>query len=118
MDAQYINTQKIKISLGAKFISMMLCILSITMRMSAYFSYGENKKFAEDNLLKQAKVNSEFLDKVSQKAILTHDYIMLDNYTSSISLVENIAYGIILSRKGQPLSFHLNNNKNYVNIAT
>lgn len=117
MNDFYTNTQKIKISLSAKFISMMICILSVTMGMSAYFSYGENKKLAEDNLVKQAKANSEFLAKVSQEAILTHDYITLDNYTSSISLVEDIAYGIILSKKGLPLSFHLNKDNKNVNMA-
>lgn len=114
MTDPYINTQKIKISLSIKFISMMICILSLTMGMSAYFNYSENKKLAEDNLLKQAKANSQFLARVSQEAILTHDYITLDNYTSSISLVEDIVYGIILSKDGRPLSYHLNYENRHV----
>lgn len=102
-------------SLSFKFISMMIVILSITMGMTAYFSYTDNKKLAEENLLKQAKANSQFLAKVSQEAILTNDYITLDNYTSSISLVEDIAYGVILSKNGIPLSYYFHEkNRNVV----
>lgn len=117
MSEIYTNIQKTKISLSAKFISMMICILSITMGMSAYLSYSDNKKQAEKNLLQQAKANSKFLANVSQEAILSNDYITLDNYTSSISLVEDIAYGVILSKNGLPLSYYFRKDNSKVKIA-
>jgi len=111
-----IKTQKpaVKISLGVKFISMMVIILSLTMGISAYLTYIDNKKSALDALLNQAKSNSQFLAKVSQEAILSKDYITLNNYTSSISLVGDIIYGVILSKNGLPLSYFINNENEYV----
>ena len=106
-----------QISLGTKFISMIVVVLSITMGMTAYFSYLENKRQARNNLIKQAKANSQFLAKVSQEAILSSDYITLNNYTSSISLVEDIVYGIILSDKSLPLSYFINKENRYVIAA-
>jgi len=102
------------ISLGAKFISMMICILSITMGLSVYFGYVENKREAQRQLLEKAKAHSQFLAKVSQEAILSSDYITLDTYTSSMSLVGDIAYGVILSSKGLSLSYFLNHKNKYV----
>jgi len=82
--------------------------------MSAYFSFVENKKNAHDDLIKQAKANSRFLAKVSQEAILVNDIITLRNYTSSISLVEDVAYGVILSESSIPLSHFFNKKNEYV----
>ncbi len=112
-----LQKKPIKVSLGAKFILMMICILSITMGLSAYFSYVDNKREAHKDLLKQAKANSQFLARVSQEAILSSDYITLDNYTASMSLVEDIAYGVILSVDGLPASYFLNYKNKYVEAA-
>lgn len=109
---------KRKISLGAKFASLVAIILVLTMSAVATFTYrAENSLFLE-NLQSKGRVLGTFIASVSPQPILSYDYTTLNDYVREVSHKEDVIYAVILAPDNKNLTAYLDSGNAYIKSAT
>jgi len=95
------------ISLGLKFILVVIVILAITMTIGAFINYYTQKKNFHDQLIQQGNMLGSFVALISPEAILGYDFVLLEQYMREISQQEDVVYGVILSPANDNLTSYL-----------
>lgn len=96
-----------RISLGTKFLLVVIVILAITMTIGAFINYYTQKKNFNDQLVQQGKMLGSFVALISPEAILGYDFVLLEQYMREITQQEDVVYGVILSPSNDNLTSYL-----------
>jgi len=96
-----------RISLGLKFILVVIVILAITMTIGAFINYYTQKKNFHDQLVQQGNTLGSFVALISPEAILGYDFVLLEQYMREITQQEDVVYGVILSPTNDNLTSYL-----------
>ena len=88
---------KRKISLGAKFASLVAIILIFTMSIVASYNYRVENSISLKNLQSKGRVLGSFIASVSAEPILSYDFTTLNDYVREVSHNEDVIYAVILS---------------------
>jgi len=105
---------KIRLTLGTKFILLIATVLSLALATEATVNYQNQRTLLLQGLKEKAAVQGQFVASISKEAILSHDYVSLNRYMQDISRIEDIVYGVITSAKGDLLTSYLDQEKSQV----
>lgn len=106
-----------KISLGAKFASLVAVILVLTMSTVATITYRTDNSLFLENLQSKGRVLGSFIASVSPQPILTYDFTTLNDYVREVSHKEDIIYAVILTPDKENLTAYLNPENKYIRRA-
>ncbi len=95
-------------SLGGKFILLTASVLAVTMSVIAVINYHYRHALYEQYLDEEVKELGEFVARVSAEAILSYDYVALDEYMGDISDNPAVVYAVVVSPEGHNLTTYLN----------
>jgi len=96
-----------RLGLGAKFTLTVLTILACTMAANALYSLYTSTRFHEKQLVERGRALGRLISLVSPEAILSFDFLLLNEYTRQVSAQPDVVYGVILSPDGAPLSAYI-----------
>jgi len=102
-------------NLGLKFILLIGVVLATTMTVDTFLNYHSQREILVKNLLSKAEANGKFVASISTEAVISHDYVTLDNYMRKVSEIEDIVFGMIFSSDNSPLSSYFNKRNEYIN---
>ncbi len=108
------QTEKRFVSLGTKFILLVVIILLSTMGVAAYVNVNLQKSSIIEQLKAKGQTMGSFISLISTDAILGYDFILLDRYMEEISHQPDVVYGAIFSPKNTNLSSYLNKQHPYI----
>ncbi|MFT5721226.1 MAG: diguanylate cyclase (GGDEF)-like protein [Motiliproteus sp.] len=94
--------------LGAKFILLVVSILSITLAANTLLFLRSQNKLLEEQLVEQGKALGHFVALVSPAAILGYDFLLLNEYAREISHRRDVVYGVVVDPEGRPLTNFIN----------
>ena len=97
-----------RLSLGAKFTIIVLIILVGTMSANTLYFLSTSSSFHEKQLVERGRALGRLISLVSPDAILGFDFLLLNDYTREVSSQPDVAYGVIVNTKGQPISSYVN----------
>ncbi len=108
------HTLRHRISLGLKFILVVIVILAITMTIGAFINYYTQKKNFHDQLVQQGNMLGSFVALISPEAILGYDFVLLEQYMREITQQEDVVYGVILSPTNDNLTSYLDTDNPHI----
>lgn len=111
------RTKRFRFTLGAKFILLMATLLSAALVTESISNYRFEKELLLQSLQEKAAVQGKFVSEISKEAILGNDYESLNRYMEETSRIQDIAFGVVISTRGQLLTSFLDSNKKAVKIA-
>ncbi|MFT6913789.1 MAG: diguanylate cyclase (GGDEF)-like protein [Motiliproteus sp.] len=94
--------------LGAKFILLVVGILSITLAANTLQFLRSQNSLLEEQLVEQGKALGHFVALVSPTAILGYDFLLLNEYAREISHRRDVVYGVVVDPEGRPLTNFIN----------
>ncbi len=97
-----------KLRLGTKFILLVVGILSITLATNAVLFLRSQNNLLEAQLIEQGNALGRFVALVSPEAILSYDFLLLNEYAREVSLQRDVVYGVIVDSEGRPLTNFVN----------
>lgn len=97
------------ISLGSKFILLVVIILLITMSVATFINVTMQKRILVDQLTEKGHAMGSFISLISADAILGYDFVLLDRYMEEIAQQKDVVYGVIVSPEEFVLSSYINN---------
>ena len=95
-------------SLGGKFILLTVTVLALTMSVIAIVNFHLRHALYEEYLNEEVTELGQFVARVSAEAILSYDYVALDEHMRDISDNASIVYAAVISHDGHNLTTHLN----------
>ena len=108
MDGNAVHTRllagALRLGLSAKFIATLLVILTVTMAANTWYSVHSSMLRQEEQLHEQGRALGRLISLISPQAILSFDYLQLNDYTREVSSQPNVVYGVIVTPKGVPIS--------------
>jgi signal transduction histidine kinase/CheY-like chemotaxis protein/HPt (histidine-containing phosphotransfer) domain-containing protein len=102
------------VSLGTKFILLVVFILLTTMSVASYINVQMQKKIIIEQLTAKGHTMGSFISLISADAILGYDFMLLDRYMQEISHQADVVYGIIVSPEKTSLSSYINKEHPYI----
>jgi len=102
-----------RISLGCNFVLLVIIILSVTMGVSAWLTYHSDRNALVEQLENKGKSMGHFVAGVSKEAILSNDFVLLDQYMEEITNEEEIVYSIIIAPDNTTITSYINNLEKY-----
>jgi signal transduction histidine kinase/CheY-like chemotaxis protein/HPt (histidine-containing phosphotransfer) domain-containing protein len=102
------------VSLGTKFILLVVFILLTTMSVASYINVQMQKKIIVEQLTAKGHTMGSFISLISADAILGYDFMLLDRYMEEISNQADVVYGIIVSAENTSLSSYINKEHPYI----
>jgi diguanylate cyclase (GGDEF)-like protein len=97
-----------RLGLGAKFTLTVLVILAVTMAANTLYFLRTSTDFHEQQLVERGRALGRLISLVSPEAILGFDFLLLNDYTREVGSQPDVAYGVILSPQGAPISSYIN----------
>ena len=97
-----------RLGLGAKFTLTVLAILAGTMAANTFYFLRTSTSFHEEQLVERGRALGRLISLVSPEAILGFDFLLLNDYTREVGSQPDVAYGVIVSPQGVPLSSYIN----------
>ena len=97
-----------RLGLGAKFTLTVLAILAVTMAANTLYFLRTSTDFHEQQLVERGRALGRLISLVSPEAILGFDFLLLNDYTREVGSQPDVAYGVILSPQGAPISSYIN----------
>jgi len=101
-------------NLSLKFILVVAVILSTTLLFNAYYLLNQQQARMSAQLLKQGKVLGNFVALISPEAILSYDFIALNQYMEEANKQAEVTFGIILDAKQRPLTSYFDITKPHI----
>jgi len=95
-----------RLGLGTKFILAVLAILSATMAVNTLYWLGTSTRFHESQLLERGRALGRLISLISPEAILSFDFMVLNDYTREVASRPDVVYGVIVNPQGAALSSH------------
>jgi len=111
------KSKKIRISLGYKFVLLVVTILAITLSTTTGVVIHAQNKIFEDQLTEKGKLLGYFVSLISPEAIFTSDFFMLDNFMKDISQQNDTIYGVIFDPNDNNITNYLNKSNPYIEDA-
>ena len=108
------SRRKHALGLGAKFTLIVLVILACTMAANTFYFLETSTRFHEKQLEERGRALGHLIALVSPEAILGFDYMLLNDYTRQVSSQQDVAYGVILSPQGIPISSYINESDPFI----
>ncbi len=96
-----------RLGLGAKFTAAVIAILTLTITASTLYSLHAVSRFHERQLVEKGQALGRLISLVSPEAILSFDFLLLNEYTRQVSSQNDVVYGLIVNRDGLPLSSYV-----------
>lgn len=100
--------------LRAKFISTTVFILLVAMSFVSWFDIRSEKAELIERVMHEAGALGRFVALASPESILGKDFIALNQYMEQINQHPDVAYGVMLSTDGTPLTSYLDRHNEYV----
>jgi diguanylate cyclase len=98
----------VRLGLGAKFTLTVLVILAGTMAANTLYFLQRSTRIQEQQLIERGRALGRLISLVSPEAILGFDYLQLNDYTREVCAQADVVYGVILGKKGLPISSYIN----------
>src|SRR5258706_10243598 len=92
---------------GAKVTITVLTILAGTMAANALYYLDTSSRFYEEQLVERGRALGRLISLVSPEAILSFDYLLLNDYTREVSSQQDVVYGVIVNPQGRPISSYI-----------
>ncbi len=102
------------VSLGTKFILLVVFILLTTMSVASYFNVQMQNKIIVEQLKAKGHAMGSFISLISADAILGYDFMLLDRYMEEITHQADVVYGVIVSPDNTNLSSYINKKHTYI----
>jgi len=96
-----------RLGLGAKFTLTVLLILAGTNAANTLYDLNASLRFHEQQLVERGRALGRLISLVSPEAILSFDFLTLNNYTREVSEQPDIVYSVITSPEGAVLSSYI-----------
>jgi diguanylate cyclase (GGDEF)-like protein len=93
-----------RFGLGAKFTVTVLLILAGTMAANTYYFVRTSTRVQEQQLVERGHALGRLISLISPQAILTFDYLQLNDFTREVLSQPDVVYGVILTTQGVPVS--------------
>lgn len=93
-----------RISLGAKFITLAVIIELLALGISGYLTIKTEQDLLMKNLLTKGQSLGRFTALISIEAVLAYDFVVLDTIVEEITKDNDVAYAIIENATGDPLT--------------
>lgn len=93
--------------LAEKFVLLVVVILSVTLGISAKIDLSEQQQLVERQLMERGRILSHFASQVSVEAILSFDFMALENYVRDVSSRQDIVFSVILDPQGRLLTNYI-----------
>ena len=97
-----------RLGLGAKFTLTVLVILAVTMAANTLYYLRSASSIHEQQLVERGRALGRLISLVSPEAILSYDFVLLNDYTREVGSQPDVVYGVIVTSQGQPISSYLN----------
>lgn len=92
--------------LGARFVTLIVAILSVTLGASAYRLLEREQAQMQEQLVERGRLLGHFVSRISTEAILAYDFVSLDSYVQDLSRRPDIVFGVIFDTRGRPLTHY------------
>lgn len=96
-----------RLGLGAKFTLTVLIILAGTNAANTLYDLNASARFHEQQLVERGRALGRLISLVSPEAILSFDFLTLNNYTREVSEQPDVVYCVITSPEGATLSSYI-----------
>jgi diguanylate cyclase (GGDEF)-like protein len=97
-----------RIRLGAKFIILVVTILSVTLALNAYQSLRADHDLLREQLLEKSRLLGQLAVHIGVEAIISYDFVALENYVRDVNQRRDVVFAVFLDAQGQPLTSYLN----------
>lgn len=94
--------------LTSRFILIVSGILSVTLALNAYYSIHSQNKLLEQQLNERGRVLGHLVALISPEAMLSFDFLTLNEYAREVSRQRDVVYGVIVNDEGTPLTSFFN----------
>ena len=96
-----------RLGLGAKFTLTVLFILAGTTAANTLYDLYASARFHEQQLIERGRALGRLISLVSPEAILSFDFLLLNDYTREVCAQPDVVYGVITSPEGAALSSYI-----------
>lgn len=94
--------------LASKFILIVSGILSVTLALNTYYFIHSQNQLLEQQLNERGRVLGHLIALISPEAMLSFDFLTLNEYAREVSRQRDVVYGVIVNDKGIPLTSYFN----------
>ncbi len=101
-------------SLGRRFILLVVIVLASTMGVTTLVNYNSQNSLFLQNLQNKGSMVGRFLAEISVEAILSYDFVTLNDYVRDVTGGEDIVYAVIVSPDGKNMTSYLDFNDPYL----
>ncbi len=109
--------RKLFSSLGAKFVVLVIAILSITLGVTTSLVVkSQNKVFAE-SLDEKGKLLGYFASLISPEAILAYDFATLNQTMKDLTHQKDMVYSVVTSKNKSAMSSYVNYKNKFISRA-
>ena len=99
-----------RIRLGARFIILVVTILSLTLAFNAYHSLRADHDLLQEQLLDNGRILGQLAAYLGTEAIIAYDFVTLENYVQDVNKRRDVVFGVFLDAQRRPLTSYLNPN--------
>lgn len=99
-----------RIRLGARFIILVVTILSLTLALNAYHALRADHDLLREQLLDNGRILGQLAANLGIEAIIAYDFVILENYVQDINKRRDVVFGVFLDAQRRPLTSHFNSN--------
>ncbi|MFN2645293.1 MAG: putative bifunctional diguanylate cyclase/phosphodiesterase [Burkholderiales bacterium] len=96
-----------RLGLGSKFALTVLVILVATMAANTLYFVRSSAQLQEQQLVDRGRALGRLISLVSPEAILSFDYLLLNDYTREVAMQRDVVYAVIVTAQGVPISASL-----------
>jgi len=96
------------VRLATNFILIVSGILAVTLSLSAYYFINSQNQLLEQQLHERGRVLGHLIALISPEAMLSYDYLRLNEYAREVSRQRDVVYGVIVNGSGAPLTSYIN----------
>ncbi len=104
-------------SLSAKFLALIISILSITLGATSYWVIKSEEQLMVGALTEKVKALGEFAALVSADSIITYDFSSLNRTMSELTHQGDVVYSMVSSASGKAVSSYANYKDPFIKLA-
>ena len=111
------KNSKLSLSLGAKFVILVIIVVSSTLSISSYFSVSHDNIKHNEYFKQRAKLLAEIVSVVSPEAIFSFDYFSLNENIKKISNRNDVIFCAIKDHEGRYITNYFNKKDPHISGA-
>lgn len=105
------------LSLGLKFVSLVVVVVSCTLAASAYVSFTINSEKHLHHFHQRTHLLIDIISSVAPEAIFSFDYFLLDEHIKKINEHDDVIAATIRDHEGRYITNHLDKSNKYIKKA-